>query len=117
MSGFRTDQVVDRLCLDVFSVVRSKVSSKTHIDNRRFSEFIRTIEQVDPATYGHRLRDRRVLMIEAAYDEVIPADNARALHASIGEQARIVWLNSGHYTAIWYLPREIIRLERFFNVR
>lgn len=80
-------------------------------------EFIRTIEQVDPATYGHRLRDRRVLMIEAAYDEVIPADNARALHAAIGDQARIVWLNSGHYTAIWYLPREIIRLERFFNAR
>ena len=80
-------------------------------------EFVRTIEQVDPATYGHRLRDRRVLMIEAAHDEVIPAENARALHSAIGDHARIVWLNSGHYTAIWYLPRELVRLERFFNAR
>jgi dienelactone hydrolase len=80
-------------------------------------DFVGRIERVDPATYGHRLRGRRVLMIEAAHDEVIPPENARALHASIGDEARLIWLNSGHYTAIWYLPREIVRLERFFNAR
>jgi dienelactone hydrolase len=81
------------------------------------AEFVQMIEQVDPATYGHRLKDRRVLMIEAAHDEVIPPENARALHAAIGDHARLIWLDSGHYTAIWYLPREIVRLERFFNAR
>lgn len=84
---------------------------------RTRDEFVSRIEAVDPATYGHRMRGRRVLMIEAAHDEVIPPENARALHASIGNEARLVWLNSGHYTAIWYLPRELVRLERFFNAR
>jgi cephalosporin-C deacetylase-like acetyl esterase len=77
--------------------------------------FAKTLVSVDPVTHGPLLRGRRVLMVESIHDEVIPAANAIALHESIGREPRIVWLNAGHYTAIWYLPRELVRLETFFK--
>jgi len=26
-----------------------------------------------------------------------------------------VWLDAGHYSAIRYLPQELVRLDKFFN--
>lgn len=77
--------------------------------------FRRTLAPVDPATYGHLLKGRRVLMIAAKSDEVVLPECAEALWESIGKEPRLVWLDSGHYTAIRYLPRELVRLDMFFN--
>jgi dipeptidyl aminopeptidase/acylaminoacyl peptidase len=77
--------------------------------------FASVLRPVDPVTHGPLLRGRRVLMVESRYDEVIPPANAIALHESIGREPELVWLNAGHYTAIWYLPRELVRLEQFFK--
>lgn len=93
---------------------------------RTRDEFAKLISEIDPVTYGHRLTTRRVLMIEAAHDEVIPPAHAVALYESIrpteagigpsGSRApELVWLNAGHFTAIWYLPRELMRLDGFFR--
>jgi cephalosporin-C deacetylase-like acetyl esterase len=77
--------------------------------------FARLIRQIDPATYGHLLRNRQVLLVAARHDEIIAPESAIALWKSMGEQPRLVWLNSGHYSAAWYLPRELIRIDLFFN--
>ena len=77
--------------------------------------FIEAIRPVDPITYGRLLQGRRVLMIAAKNDEVIPPDCATALWESIGKEPELVWIDAGHYSAIKYLPRELIRLEKFFQ--
>jgi cephalosporin-C deacetylase-like acetyl esterase len=77
--------------------------------------FREVVSKIDPATHGHLLKGRRVLMIEAKNDEVIPPESARALWESIGREPDLVWLEAGHYSAIRYLPQELVRLDRFFN--
>jgi cephalosporin-C deacetylase-like acetyl esterase len=77
--------------------------------------FSEVVSQVDPATYGKLLMGRRVLMIAAKNDEVIPPASAKALWESIGREPEIVWIDAGHYTAIKYLPQELVRLDMFFN--
>lgn len=77
--------------------------------------FAKIVSKVDPVTYGHLLKGRRVLMIAAKDDEIIIPDSAKALWESIGREPELVWLDSGHYTAIKYLPRELVRLDLFFN--
>jgi hypothetical protein len=56
-------------------------------------------------------------MIEAKNDEVIPPTSARSLWESMGREPELVWLDAGHYTAIRFLPRELVRLDLFFNGR
>jgi len=77
--------------------------------------FAEVLRKVDPVTYGGLLKGRRVLMIAASQDEVVLPECTRALHESIGGEPELVWLEAGHYTAAQYLPRELIRLSRFFN--
>lgn len=79
--------------------------------------FRQALAPVDPATHGHLLKGRRVLMIAAANDEVVPPESARALWDSIGQEPELVWIDAGHYSAIRYLPRELVRIDRFFNGR
>lgn len=77
--------------------------------------FADVLRKVDPVTYGSLLKGRRVLMIAARQDEIVLPECARALHDSIGGEPELIWLEAGHYTAAQYLPRELIRLSRFFN--
>jgi cephalosporin-C deacetylase-like acetyl esterase len=79
------------------------------------ASFQEIVRQVDPVTYGQLLKGRRVLMIAAKNDEVIPPASATALWESIGREPEIVWIDAGHYTAIRYLPQELVRLDMFFN--
>ncbi len=66
--------------------------------------FGKIVDQIDPVTYGHLLQGRRVLMIAAKNDEVIPPACATALWESIGREPELVWIDAGHYSAIKYLP-------------
>lgn len=77
--------------------------------------FSEVVNQVDPMTYGHLLKGRHVMMIEAKNDEVIPPACATALWESIGREPELVWIDAGHYTAIKYLPESLVRLDNFFN--
>ncbi len=73
------------------------------------------VSQIDPVTYGPLLKGRRVLMIAAANDEIITPSSSKALWESIGREPELVWLEGSHYTAIKFLPRELVRLDMFFN--
>lgn len=78
--------------------------------------FLKLLEPVDPATHGRLLKDRDVLMVNAKNDEIIPTAATMALWDSIGTRPELVWLDAGHITAAAYLPGEMVRLQKFFNV-
>ena len=77
------------------------------------------IEAVDPLRFASALRDRalagKVLMINAAEDEVIPRQCTEKLAAALGISDRVVWLEGlGHYTAMAELPRALRMTADFF---
>jgi cephalosporin-C deacetylase-like acetyl esterase len=71
------------------------------------------VRPVDPLTYGELLRDRRVLMLNAKSDEVIPRSCTEALWTAAGKP-EIVWLSGGHYTVMRHLPTALMRANQFF---
>lgn len=77
--------------------------------------FVQLMKPVDPASYGHLLRNRDVLMVAARQDEVVPPAATRALHQAIGQRAELVWLDAGHVGAAKFLLTEIVRLQNFFQ--
>jgi cephalosporin-C deacetylase-like acetyl esterase len=60
------------------------------------------IADVDPITYAGLLKDRKVLIIAAKNDEIVPPKMAENLWNATGQQ-RIIWLNAGHYSAAIFL--------------
>lgn len=78
--------------------------------------FVATLKPIDPATHGHLLKGRRVLMLAARKDEIFPESSIHALWESMGKEPQLVWLeDAGHYTAVLYILRESDRLGEFFQ--
>lgn len=83
------------------------------------AELEANIEAADPLKFASALRDRalagKVLMINAAQDEVIPRQCTEKLAAALGISDRVVWLEGlGHYTAMAELPRALRMTADFF---
>ncbi len=64
-------------------------------------------------TYAERMRGRRILMLNASHDEVIPRSCTDALWESLGKP-RIVWWDAGHI-AITFLFDGIAETVKFFT--
>jgi dienelactone hydrolase len=77
--------------------------------------FIKKMADVDPITHAHCLKNRKILMVNAKNDEVIPKECTMALWEKIGNPQEIVWLDAGHYSAALYIVGEMERLGRFFG--
>ena len=60
------------------------------------------LKVVDPVTYARPLPGRKILMLNASHDEVIPPACTDALWRAFGEP-EIVWWDAGHYTAVRYI--------------
>ena len=71
------------------------------------------LRPVDPATHAGKVRGRRILMLNAAEDEVIPRACTESLWQALG-QPEIVWWNAGHYSAAQYIFEGLARTVRFF---
>ncbi len=69
---------------------------------------------IDPLTYASSLQGRRVLMLNARNDKVIPPACTEALWQAAG-RPEIEWWNADHYSAIWYLPKALSRMVAFFQ--
>jgi dienelactone hydrolase len=80
---------------------------------RTRQELFDALAVVDPVTYVKPLPGRRVLMLNASQDEVIPPACTRALWRAFGEP-EIVWWNAGHYSAVRYLGSGMVRVVSFF---
>ncbi|MBI1900241.1 MAG: alpha/beta hydrolase family protein [Planctomycetia bacterium] len=81
---------------------------------RTREEYLETLLPVDPVRYGENVRGRRLLMLNAQYDEVIPRRCTDALWKSFGEP-EIVWYDGGHYTSARFLFEALGRVTNFFN--
>jgi len=77
--------------------------------------FLKKTRPVDPATYGHLLKSRTVLMVAARNDTIVPPDATMALWNSMGRKPKLVWLDAGHISAAQFLYGEMERLGKFFQ--
>lgn len=75
--------------------------------------FFEVLKSVDPVTYAARVRGRRILMLNADQDEIIPKACTDALWRALGEP-EIVWWRAGHISAARYIFQGIDRVDRFF---
>ena len=71
------------------------------------------LAKVDPVTYAANVRGRRVLMLNARQDEVIPPACTESLWRALGEP-EIVWWDAGHYSAARYLFDGLSKATHFF---
>ncbi len=77
-------------------------------------DFYDIIKQIDPVTYGDKVRGRKILMLNASHDEVIPKVCTESLWHAFGEP-EIVWLDAGHYSAMRFIFDGLTRVTKFFQ--
>ncbi len=70
--------------------------------------------KIDPATYADRARGRRILMLNASHDEIIPRKCTDVLWQGFG-QPKIIWYDAGHYSAAWHIADAIQQVTDFFQ--
>lgn len=76
-------------------------------------QFCEILGEVDPVRYGQNVRGRRILLMNATHDEVVPKACTEALWESFG-RPELVWFSGGHYSAAWHLFSAMNRASRFF---
>jgi dienelactone hydrolase len=72
------------------------------------------LRPVDPAAYGKNLRGRRVAMLNARYDEIIPRECTDSLWKAAGEP-EIIWYDCGHYSMGRFLFDVMERATKFYQ--
>jgi len=72
------------------------------------------LRPIDPVTYAANLKGRKVLMLNAAKDEVIPRACTESLWKAAGEPP-IEWWPAGHFSAALYIFDALDRVGRFFE--
>lgn len=72
------------------------------------------IAPIDPITCAANLKDRKLLIVAAKKDEVVPPRMAENLWNATGRQ-RIIWLNAGHFTAALYLMSGLSEIVDHFK--
>ena len=77
-------------------------------------ELIDILRPIDPCSYGENVHGRRILMLNASNDEVVPPACTDSLWKSFGEP-EIVWYDAGHYSFAKYFFDAIARATRFFS--
>ena len=91
----------------------------TLLPPKQKDEIERAIRSVDPLEHTARLRElagrKKVLMVNAAEDHVVPRQCTQKLASALGMEDRVVWLEGlGHYTAMAALPEVMQTIARFF---
>ena len=76
-------------------------------------DFMTILGQVDPVRYAKSVHGRRILLMNATDDEVIPKVCTESLWQSFGKPP-IHWFRGGHYSCIWHLPTAISKVQTFF---
>lgn len=77
-------------------------------------EFAAVLKTVDPVSYAANVRGKRILMLNAESDEIIPRVCTESLWESFGRPP-IVWYEGGHYSVVWHLFKAIHQVTHFFG--
>ena len=77
-------------------------------------EFVEILSAVDPVTYAAAAKGKRIFMLNATTDEVIPRACTEALWTSLGEPP-IKWYSGGHFSVAWHLFGALWQVGRFFG--
>jgi dienelactone hydrolase len=77
-------------------------------------EFFAILKTVDPVTYAANLRGRKVLMLNASHDQVIPKACTESLWQAFG-RPEIVWYDANHYSAMRFIFDGLGRVTQFFQ--
>ena len=77
-------------------------------------EFIRLLQTVDPVRYGENVRGRRILLLNATDDEVVPKACTMSLWESFGKP-ELEWYTGGHYSVARHMFSALHRTSKFFN--
>lgn len=77
-------------------------------------ELVDILRPVDPAQYGANVRGRKVMMLNAKNDEIVPPACTVALWEAFG-QPEIMWVNAGHYSAMRFIPGALAKAVAFFQ--
>lgn len=77
-------------------------------------EFLGLMKEVDPSSYAANARGRRILMLNAKEDEVVPPACTVSLWKGFGEP-EIVWYDGGHYSVARHIFSALGRTTRFFQ--
>jgi dienelactone hydrolase len=81
---------------------------------RKRDEFVNILKAVDPVTYAQTARGKRILMLNATDDEIIPRACTVALWKSLGEP-EIRWLDGGHISVMRHLFTALLTVSHFFT--
>ena len=78
------------------------------------------LQDVDPVSHTSKLRQRaqegRVVMVNAAEDNVVPRQCTERLATELGIADQVVWLEGlGHYTAMAAMPQTLEQTVDFFG--
>ena len=76
-------------------------------------EYFETLRVVDPVTYASAARGKRILMLNAASDEVIPRRCSESLWHALGEP-EIRWYSGGHYSVMRHIFGVLLAVPHFF---
>lgn len=68
---------------------------------------------IDPVNYGASVKGKKILMLNAKDDNVIPRVHTEALWEAFGKP-EIVWYPGNHYTVGWSMPNALVRTSKFF---
>lgn len=60
----------------------------------------------DPITRAENLKNRDVLMIAAAKDEIVPPSACKRMWEALGKP-KIIWYEAGHYTAVLFITNAL----------
>jgi dienelactone hydrolase len=77
--------------------------------------FLEAMRAVDPVTYGQNVRGRKILMLNASRDELVPRACTESLWRAFGEP-EIIWWDAGHYSAARHLFDALAKVSAFFRM-
>jgi dienelactone hydrolase len=76
-------------------------------------QFLEILGPVDPVTYAPAATGKRILMLNATDDEVIPRACTLALWNAFG-QPEIQWYSGGHFSVARHIFSALLRVSQFF---
>jgi dienelactone hydrolase len=74
----------------------------------------KAIAPIDPITRADKLKERKLLILAASKDEIVPPSMARMLWEASGRQ-KIHWYDAGHYTAALHLADALAHMVEHFK--